>query len=673
MNKLFLLKLLGLFLFIQFCFTGCVSYRIDNLEEFKVDGVQYGVTRGNFRARWWNFYERGRSFAEGGFWKQAESDFRLAISRLNIDHRQSRTYGLRFIPYFGNRELGITLYHQGKFDEAISYLKRSLEQDPSEKTEYYLNLCHQTLSKNLEDGQSPSIQVDAIPSLTNESEIILSGIVSDNLYVDSVVVGESHLNPILKTAQLSFRETLKLQPGTNHLQVEAKDTKGNISSKIITIFQDNVPPQLALHTYSSHLVIIEVEDAQPTYLDSKKLKNLRLTKRAENQFFFRPVSNKNSFYVEIVDEAGNRNGLEFGTQGLKLGSLLPAPSDEHSKTLKSRLIASTELFPGIIADKAKNSALGRANNRLKIDLPSQKMDVFQESILIPVELSEEFISVSINKQKTNWSEKGRYCFRQKLEPGLNQFYLTAVTKENVEIVRPFEIQRHPVAENNRELRAVVGLCPISLDKGHRPFGENEFDRLLVNLDKSERFRFRVKQEDIELIKREFGFIRSGFIDRKTAVKIGKLQQADYTLVCTIRPTKNDIEIFARLVDVETRRILANCDVYEILEGEKTFRDTYARFAEKLAQDFPVVQQELNDFSGRAILNLGKNANIKKGMKFRGFHRGKPLKDPLTGEILVEGKLILGSSFIAKKVKQEVTYLAPKSKKDTDPSRFVVSF
>ena len=672
MIKSFLAKSLGLFLFILTCFTGCISYRIDNLEEFKVDGVQYGVTRGNFRARWWNFYERGRSFAEGGFWKQAESDFRLAISRLNIDHRLSRTYGLRFIPYFGNRELGVTLYQQGKFKEAISYLKRSLEQDPSEKAEYYLNLCYETLSENLEDEQSPSIHVDPIPPLTKESEVLLSGIVSDNLYVDSVTVGQSELIPILKTAQLSFRETLKLRPGTNLLAVEAQDTKGNLSSKIITVFYDNVPPQLTLHTCSSHLVIIEVEDSQPTHLDETRLKNLRLTRRDENQFFFQPDSNENSFYVEIVDAAGNRNGLEFGSQGLRLGSL-SNPSDKHSRILKSKLIASAELFPGIIAENAKNSVVESDESRLIIDLPARKMDVFQESILIPVVLSGEFVSVSINKQKTSWSKEGRYCVRQKLEPGLNQIHLTAVTKENVEIVRSLEIQRHPAAEKNRELRAVVGLCPISLDKSHRSFGEDEFDRLLLSLDKSERFRFRVKPEDIELIKTEFGLIRSGFIDRKTAVKIGQLQQADYTLVCTIRPTKNDIEIFARLVDVETKRILANCDVYEILNEKRTFRNTYARFAEKLAQDFPVVQQELSDPAGRVILNLGKNANIKKGMKFHGFHRGKPLKDPLTGEILVNGKVIPGSSLIAKKVRQEVTYLAPKSKKETDPPRFVVSF
>lgn len=31
------------------------------------DGKRYGEIVGVWRARWWNFYERGLSYAEGGF------------------------------------------------------------------------------------------------------------------------------------------------------------------------------------------------------------------------------------------------------------------------------------------------------------------------------------------------------------------------------------------------------------------------------------------------------------------------------------------------------------------------------------------------------------------------------------------------------------------------------
>ena len=39
------------------------------------DGTSYGVVKGLFRERWWNFYERGVSFFDGGYWEEAIDDF----------------------------------------------------------------------------------------------------------------------------------------------------------------------------------------------------------------------------------------------------------------------------------------------------------------------------------------------------------------------------------------------------------------------------------------------------------------------------------------------------------------------------------------------------------------------------------------------------------------------
>ena len=41
------------------------------------DGKEYGVVEGSFRHRWWNYYERGLSFAEGEFWEEAAGDMAL--------------------------------------------------------------------------------------------------------------------------------------------------------------------------------------------------------------------------------------------------------------------------------------------------------------------------------------------------------------------------------------------------------------------------------------------------------------------------------------------------------------------------------------------------------------------------------------------------------------------
>ena len=107
---------------------------------FERDGIEYGVTDGLFRSRWWNYYERGCSYAEGEYWKEAEADFKEAIKQRDEDRRRARTYGvLNFIDYFPHRELGVSYYHQTRYAEAINELERSIADTPSAKAGYFLD------------------------------------------------------------------------------------------------------------------------------------------------------------------------------------------------------------------------------------------------------------------------------------------------------------------------------------------------------------------------------------------------------------------------------------------------------------------------------------------------------------------------------------------------------
>jgi hypothetical protein len=91
-----------------------------------------------FRGRWWHFYERGLSWADGGLDAQAEADFRQCLALRLTDSRQGRTYGMHFVQVFAHRELGAVLLRRGAFDEAERELRLSLEQEPSAKAEYLL-------------------------------------------------------------------------------------------------------------------------------------------------------------------------------------------------------------------------------------------------------------------------------------------------------------------------------------------------------------------------------------------------------------------------------------------------------------------------------------------------------------------------------------------------------
>ncbi|NJL58721.1 MAG: hypothetical protein HC887_02785 [Desulfobacteraceae bacterium] len=137
-NRIFILLVI-----VFMIYPGCYPLP-DRISKMK-DGKEYGDTEGLFRHRWWNYYERGLSFADGEFWQDAESDLREAIRQRDSDKRRARTYGLHFIDYFPHRELGIVLFMQGRIEEAEKELKHSYHTVKSAKTALFLDRTRKAL------------------------------------------------------------------------------------------------------------------------------------------------------------------------------------------------------------------------------------------------------------------------------------------------------------------------------------------------------------------------------------------------------------------------------------------------------------------------------------------------------------------------------------------------
>lgn len=116
--------------------NGCGANR--GPEPKVVDGQTFGTTTVPFRGRWWQYYERGVSWSLGGFWTEAEADFREALKLRLTDNRRARTYGMHFVQCFVHRELGAVLLEQNRLDDAENELRISLVQEPSAKAEFLL-------------------------------------------------------------------------------------------------------------------------------------------------------------------------------------------------------------------------------------------------------------------------------------------------------------------------------------------------------------------------------------------------------------------------------------------------------------------------------------------------------------------------------------------------------
>lgn len=147
-------KRIAAILVIMVLFAGCAAR--ENAA-YQRDGEQYGITKGTFRGRWWSYYERGSSFLAGKFYEEALRDFEAALQGRGSDTWRARTYGLHFVEFFPNREIGVTYYQLGRLDEAERYLTLALQQVDTERTHHYLDLVKKARIANgtLKDQSDP--------------------------------------------------------------------------------------------------------------------------------------------------------------------------------------------------------------------------------------------------------------------------------------------------------------------------------------------------------------------------------------------------------------------------------------------------------------------------------------------------------------------------------------
>ncbi|MCP4107539.1 MAG: hypothetical protein GY749_18680 [Desulfobacteraceae bacterium] len=151
-------------------FLGSLSQCIFQQSGVVINGKQFGVVKGNFRHRWWNYYERGISYADGGYYDKklyhnALDDFSKAIELRKKDQRMARTYGVKFIDYFPNREKGIVFYHLGRLDEAVRALELSFHHFPTTKAELFLALVRKRISMRKRNRTAKSLYSAANSSL----------------------------------------------------------------------------------------------------------------------------------------------------------------------------------------------------------------------------------------------------------------------------------------------------------------------------------------------------------------------------------------------------------------------------------------------------------------------------------------------------------------------------
>jgi len=230
---------------------GCATTSVD-LSKYTHNGVQYGKTEGRFRSRWWNYYERGRSFLEGGFYAEAEKDLRMALAGRDRDQLWPRTYGLHLIPeYFPHRELGIALYQEGRVEDSIRELDLSLKQRYSARGSYYIDLARrQWIQSSDADHESPTVVIESPTNAESvgADSVEVTGVARDDTYIAAIQIADSRYDVKLSGPEIHFSSPVTLHPGSNEIQVTVTDLAGKITVGLVAVIVDVDGPGVSFDT-----------------------------------------------------------------------------------------------------------------------------------------------------------------------------------------------------------------------------------------------------------------------------------------------------------------------------------------------------------------------------------------------------------------------------------------
>ena len=622
--------------------------------QYKKDGKQYGVVRGTFRHRWWNFYERGLSFAEGEFYPEAIADFQEALDQRDEDQRMARTYGLHFVDYFPHRELGIVLFEAGDLMGAQTELELSLKQYPTAKARYYLDRVRRAIIRRQGlEVMPPVIRLDVNRSdiWTRDDPFILSGIIEDNNYVAGIAIQGKPVYLEASAKRIAFREKLNLSQGHHFVRIQAENLAGKTAEKSIRIHVDWIGPLITLEEISPGPAGSEpgfllrgsiYDEAGVDYLG---INGQPAAIQKNTEVFFSEIVVPDQHYVEIVGRD-------------RLGNETVARIDLNSEILTGKspiLLASAGRPPYDI----ELTSLFRPKDTHPPDIRladlTDEQTVYLDRIVIDGHITDQgqIVKLTINDRPI-LRRPGRliyFNYPVDLKPGKNVLTIVATDKAGNQREKTIIINREIPLALKLDRRLSISVMPFEQQGDISPTGTSYQDNLIVALVKRDRFRI-IERGQLDVILQEQKLSRTKLVDRRTALKLGRLVAAQSIIIGNIVDSRNGIEIIARFIDTETSEILVGVDVFSEAKDLTALKIMADAMALKFHRKFPLVGGIIVDKKGRFIFtDMGaEKIGIQKRLL---VYREKPIRHPQTGKILGSDSQIIGRAMI-KQVTPEMT-------------------
>ncbi|MFO0795754.1 MAG: CsgG/HfaB family protein [Candidatus Brocadiaceae bacterium] len=695
MNNRFLKKKMkyGMVAFCVLLLAGCAAtvsqIGVDNWRDYYKPGSTKEEITKNFnlyRGKWWNYYIRGRWYADGSYWDEAVQDFKKAVSFRSADQRSARSYGLHFLEYFVHRELGVVYYHQENYEEAKQELMASLSTADSARAKYYLNKVNEAILRTKKaETEPPQIKISshAQGEILNTPTIKISGIASGEGYVNNINVQGKRLFIELAEKDLPFSQDVSLSDGDNEIILEATDLLGKRAQRKLSLTLDMHPPAIYLDDVQVHQKDgKQIATVKGTVVDNCCLKyiyindkEIHLESNSEMKFDEDIVLNgEKKVSIRASDIAGNEtrgdepidvkatlwphnmlNHTKYATQ--HTAQPIRVASDRLDKTGIKTLLASQEKMASQpISGTSSPHHVSKRHGKDKASNPSQDTQVdkvppvlhtdlkpaivYNQNLFINIDAHDDTGIAKILVNQTPLDiRQGKHIFVNHLltlNEGENSICIKAIDTEGNEIqIPPIKITLKTFELLETEARYTAALLPLRIISENGVPSETIYSLLLKAFDEEPR-RFNFVERDkakLEEILREQKFSNTDLASPETAIKIGKIRAAECMLFGSVEEDSKGINLTLRLVDTETTQVLANVDVYDEDKSIKNLEWLTYGLSLKMRQRFPIVQGIVIHTSPKGFhFDAGATSNVGIGMKLLLFREIKEgdimIKEPL---------------------------------------------
>lgn len=614
----------ALLLLLLLALAGCAS----NSPRFEKDGEEYGVTEGPFRGRWWSYYERGRSFLDGGYFAEAQKDFEAALRERDVDQRWARTYGLHFTPqYFPNRELGVALYHQGAYDEAATRLEASYQQQRSARAEWYLHETRKKLSES--DTEVPVIHLgENLPAAVATHTFALPLRAEDNACIDGISVNGHTVQVGRPAAMVSSTADVTVNPGPNAITIVARDAAGHEAQATWEVYGDFDGPVIRVDTPASLPGVLEGDVADRAGVDELSIAGVKAEFSENGAARHFRVNLKASDLSQPLlcvarDGLGNLSTVKLSAERLKIADARwdgltpaalmtlaqPAASEAPKVTLMNLADGQHYLMDEIVVDLVVNAPAGIHSltlNDAPVDLlAGHGVQRLSRRIALPKAGPQSIVAVLED------NDSKRCEARASIERVLT----------DVEQL------------SNRLSLAILGNIwegPNRVAEAEETFVADELNRILYQ---EGRFDLLARDALPEILTEQELAAAAG--SRNGASPLRDVVPAEMMAVGLVRKDTESVEIILQAISLETSQLMGYADVAGRANTREELRALVADLALRFLQEFPRVQGQIAQVRGKdgAVSNLSENDRIRPKMKCLLFRQGEAIHDPATGALL----------------------------------------